>query len=366
MRKGWCGFDGCKDCYYFTSKLCRGCSFKMCLVAQCQRGFQYTGITSPRAFCRLRPYCPIKSKGREPISIPFLGKRSLTKINFQRFVPEIDVTDCRSWFWKYGINLPEIFVPLWQILTNEETLKKASSKGLHDFLGFNGRIFLSTIMPDELLDKLRIEDYFKLVSDLSPDVTMIPDNYTYVDDPLFLSWSQMVKLVSLANDFLKLDIPLIGLVKGANPLQIDWAIRKQVEMGYVSFAMPARELFKDNLLEDLLPGALESLKWISKKTKKDLELLMYGIGHRLKHKGINGYSNLSWFLEAKHGYYFKDGWSYDLRDPEVRFEECDCEICEELMPQEIIDLMLDDKELGLRKLILHNLLDMLKTFSRMR
>ncbi|MBO3832462.1 MAG: LAGLIDADG family homing endonuclease [Candidatus Brockarchaeota archaeon] len=50
VRKGWCGFDGCKDCYYFVSRLCRGCSFKMCLIARCQKGFQYTGITSPRAY----------------------------------------------------------------------------------------------------------------------------------------------------------------------------------------------------------------------------------------------------------------------------------------------------------------------------
>lgn len=65
--------------------------------------------------------------------------------------------------------------------------------------------------------------------------------------------------------------------------------------------MPARELFEDNLLGDLLPSALMNLKWFSKKTKKNLELLIYGIGHRLKHKEINSYSNLSWFLEAKHG-----------------------------------------------------------------
>ncbi|MBO3753802.1 MAG: hypothetical protein FGF53_02820 [Candidatus Brockarchaeota archaeon] len=111
-------------------------------------------------------------------------------------------------------------------------------KGLHDYLEFNGRIFLSLVMPDELLDKLRIEDYFKLINNLRPDATMIPDNYTYVDDPLFLSWSQTVRLVSLANAFLKLDIPLIGLVKGANPLQVDWAIRKQVEMGYFPSRCP--------------------------------------------------------------------------------------------------------------------------------
>jgi len=268
VRKGWCGFDGCKDCYYFVSRLCRGCSFKTCLVAQCQRGFQYTGITAPRSFCRLKPYCPIKTKERTPVRPRSLSGKPLAKVGFQGFIPEIDPTDDRSWFWKHGIELPEVFVPLWQVLVNEEILRKASSKGLHDFLGFNGRVFLSLVMPDELLDKLRIEDYFKLIDALRPDATTIPDNYTYVDDPLFLSWSQTVKLVSLADDFLKLDIPLIGLVKGANHLQIDWAIRKQVEMGYVSFAMPARELLEDNLLEDLLPSALMSLRRVSKKNKK--------------------------------------------------------------------------------------------------
>jgi len=63
---------------------------------------------------------------------------------------------------------------------------------------------------------------------------------------------------------------LIGLVKGANHLQIDWAVRKQVEMGYASFAMPARELFEDNLLGDLLPATMMSLRWISRRTKKIL------------------------------------------------------------------------------------------------
>jgi hypothetical protein len=338
----------------------------MCLVAQCQRGFHYTGITSPRSFCRLRPYCPIKSEKRVPVEIPSLNRRPMVKIGFQGFVPEIDVADSRSWFWKYGVELPEIFVPLWQILLNDEILKKALSRGLHDYLGFNGRIYLSTVMPDELIDKLETKDYFKLIGDLKPDATMVPDNYTYVDDPLFLSWSQTIRLVSFANDFINLDIPLIGLVKGANPLQVDWAIRKQVEMGYVSFAMPARELFEDNLLGDILPDTIMSLRWVSKRTRKELELLIYGIGHRLKHKDINSYSNLSWFLEAKHGCYYKNGWPYDLRDPTIRFEECDCEICKGLMPQEIIDLMLNDKEAGFRELVLHNLLDVKRVLVKER
>jgi len=359
-RKGYCGFN-CECCPYYL-KLCRGCVSKACLIAQCQRGIQYTGITSPRPFCRLKEYCPIKNKTRTPAQLPTLNKKSMAKINFQRFVPEIDIADKRSWFWNYGIELPEIFVPLWQILVNKGVIEKAS-RGLHDYLGFNGRIFLSLVMPDELIDKLKIEDYFNLIKDLRPDATMTPDNYTYIDDPLFLSWSQTIHLVSFANYFLKLDIPLIGLVKGANLLQMDYVIRKQTKMGYSSFAMPSRELLEEDMLNDFLPGVLWSLKRNSKVAKTSFELLVYGVGRKLRYKGLS-YSNLSWFIEAKQGFYFKDGFFYDLRDPSIRFEECYCEACNGMMPQEIIDLMFENEEEGFRKLTLHNLLSMNKILAR--
>jgi len=61
----------------------------------------------------------------------------MVKLDFPKFVPEIDVQDERSWFWKEGIELPAIFVPLWQLLVNENALSDVSSKGLHDYLGSN-------------------------------------------------------------------------------------------------------------------------------------------------------------------------------------------------------------------------------------
>ncbi|MEM3523754.1 MAG: hypothetical protein QXU11_07300 [Thermoproteota archaeon] len=286
-------------------------------------------------------------------------------VGFQKFIPRIDMTDPRSWFWKHGIEFPAIFVSLGEILLHKEVLNGAL-RGLHDYLGFNRRIFLSLVMADELIDKLSTQDYLRLIGNLGPDATMIPDNYTYSDDPLFLSWSQTFRLISFANDFLKLDIPLIGLVKGANALQIDLVVRKQMEMGYVSFAMPARELFREGRLSSSFPNnpvdnALWSLKRVSREFKTNFELIIYGVGRKLKYKQLS-YSNLSWFLEAKHGLYFRNGLPFMLNDSEVRFEECDCEACKGMMPQEIIDLMFNDKEAGFRILVLHNLLDMQRTF----
>lgn len=106
-------------------------------------------------------------------------------------------------------------------------------------------------MPDELIDRLETKDYFRLIGELRPDATMIPDNYTYTDAPLYQSWSQTIRLVSFANDFLKLDVPLIGLV---------------------SFAMPARELFEEEMRDCFLPQILLILK-TSYKKMSDFESL---------------------------------------------------------------------------------------------
>ncbi|MBO3798058.1 MAG: hypothetical protein QXI42_04830 [Thermoproteota archaeon] len=360
MRRSRCGFD-CVSCPYFK-KACIGCVIETCLVDKCIKGTSYTGITHPKSFCRLRPYCPIGGKERpSPVQVSSLGRKQVARIKFPRFIPEIDISDERSWIWREGFQVPAVFVPLWQLLTNENFLSKASSKGLHDYLGFDGKILLSTVMPDELIDRLETKDYFRLIEELRPDATMVPDNYTYTDVPLYQSWSQTIRLVSFANDFLELDIPLIGLVKGANLRQMDWAVRRQVEMGYVSFAMPARELFEEEMLDYFLPQILLTLR---RSLRNDFEFLLYGVGVKLwEYKDVS-FSNLSWFLRAKHGEYYWDGLFYDLRDPSIRFEECYCEACGGMMPQDIIDLWFDDKERAMRTLAAHNLLDLSRLWQR--
>lgn len=116
------------------------------------------------------------------------------------------------------------------------------------------------------------------------------------------------------------------------------------------------------MLDDFLPYVLQILKKNQKTGKINFELLIYGVGQKLKYEVLS-YSNLSWFIEAKRGNYFKNGHSYDLRDSEIRFEECYCDVCNGIMPQDIIDLWLEDNESGFRTLVLHNLLDMKRYLS---
>jgi len=243
LGRGKCGAE-CETCPYFKNP-CAGCTIETCLVADCMKGRTYSGLTHPKSFCTMRQYCPIGGKNRPPpLPIPSVVGKPMPKVNFPSFVPEIDIADARSWFWKAGIELPAIFVPLWQLLVNEGLLSEVSNKGLHDYLGFDGTVLLSTVMQDEFIDQLKTEDYFKLIGDLRPDATMVPDNYAYTDVPLYQSWSQTIRLVTLAKDFIGLDVPAMGLVKGANLSQAYWSLQRQMEMGYASFAMPARELFE--------------------------------------------------------------------------------------------------------------------------
>ena len=208
-------------------------------------------------------------------------------------------------------------------------------------------------MPDEFLDRFDSGDYLRIVRELRPDVATVPDNYTYDDDPLYLSWSQTIRLVNNANAFLRLDIPVLGLCKGVFWNQAYWTIQKQIEMGYRSFVLPARELSreKDDSLRVMLAATVQAFE----ETKPDAELVIHGRSYRCTSRKELTYSSLSWFLEAKQDGYYKDGSPYDLVDPRVRFESCHCPACNGLRPED-----LREAEKRVEILALHNLLEMQK------
>ncbi len=156
MRKSKCGIS-CIDCHYYDYKqLCPGCAIERCLVDSCPRGISFSGITYPKSFCKLRAYCPIGGLTRPPlILLHHLRKKDMPKINFSTFVPQIDIGNRESWFWREEIDAPAIFVPLWQLFLNGDLLSGASSKGLHDFLNLMERYCCPRLCLMSLLISLR-------------------------------------------------------------------------------------------------------------------------------------------------------------------------------------------------------------------
>ena len=324
----------------------------MCLVARCKRGTSHVGITYPKEFCRLREYCRDITR-----SLPYYDVEAapstnpLPRVNLPVFVPVVSLTDERTWFWR-EIQYPWVIVRMAELVRNKDLARKVSSQGLHDFLSFNGKILLSTVMEDELLDKLTLEDYAKLVTTARPDATMTPDAYTYLDDPLCLSWQQTIKSVELARAFSGFNVPTVGLIKGAIGKQVAWSAQNMVALGYQTVALPCRELVRLDLLDGMLMGIIGILR----KRVREPHVLLYGLSYPLrKYKREFSYSGFSWFINARRGLYQKHGNVCFLTDTSVRFEECDCVACKGRIA---LDLRGDVKTLAL-----HNLLQTIGRFA---
>jgi hypothetical protein len=341
-RKGKCGAN-CYACSYYRV-LCPGCITRICLVDRCIRGTSYTGITYPNAFCRLRDYCPIGGKQRPALEqIPETNAHQVKRADLPQFTPIISIADNRSWFWD-TFSFPAIFVRLGELLTTKGLLDEVSKSGLHDYLGYDGKIALSTIMPDEIIDKLKPADYIRLVGDLRPDVAMVSDNHTYVDDPFYLSWSQTVRLVRYAAELRDLGVPVLGVVKGAISKQTHWCIEKQLQLGYTSFALPVRELAKLDLLDGYLTTTVHTLKEAEAKP----ELVVYGLSHRIRRLKEAKYATLSWYIHAKRRFIFVGEKTRSVLYPDIEYVPCDCPACNGARPYDLLH--------DVRRLSLHNLL----------
>jgi len=274
-----------------------------------------------------------------------------TRIKFPRFTPVVSLIDKRSWFWD-DLPLPWIIVRLAELVKNKALMERVSSKGLHDFLGFDGKILLSTVMEDELLDRLTSSDYVRIINKAQPDATMTPDSYTYLDDPLCLSWQQTLKQVKLASSFSELAVPVIGLIKGAISKQIEWSTKKTIALVCQSFAIPSRELAKLKLLD----GVIATVTKVLRESMMDTQVLLYGLSYPYRRKEkMFAYSGLSWFIGAKKGYYYKGANTCFITDTSVRFEECHCAACKGRMAYQLKD---DEKSFAI-----HNLLQTIERFA---
>ena len=116
---------------------------------------------------------------------------------------------------------------------------------LYDYLDYDGKILLHTIMSDEVTETLSFEEVLELYEELDSDAVMPLDHFVYFDDPSIISWRQLVKLLRETVLLLeKMDKAVIGLLKGANEKQIEWYVKNLAELGLEVFLFPARGFFK--------------------------------------------------------------------------------------------------------------------------
>ena len=240
------------------------------------------------------------------------------------------------------------------ILLNREIFNQVKRKGLHDYLNYNGQIILSTIMPDEIIDKLKPKQYAQLINQFRPNAYMIIDDYTYIDEPHIISWKQLFRMIRRARKLLKYE-PTghpIGLIKGASIEQAEWCIKALQNIGLKTYALPCRGLY----LQILRPFLTITAK---KLGKTSYTIILYGKTRiydtefpleLIKIPRNFHYASMTWYIHAKQALAYLNGKLYQL--PQDYSYYCECQYCQARDPHELVK--------DVKALALHNLNQLIK------
>ena len=290
------------------------CNNVNCLVYRCRFGDRVWGITKPVEICIYKDYrlCACSGKTKYSFDLELfkevydaVEKRvRIVKGNWRlpRFIPVIALYDKRSWFWR-DFRYDAIVVRLYEILRNDKLRKDLEGRDLHELLGFDGTIILSSIMPDEILDYFTVEEYIRYIDKLNPDIALALDSYTYYDDPYLLSWEQTLKSIYSAVKLSEIGIPTLPILKGGNIQQIKYSLEtfKKLDVDY--FVIPIRELLATNKL--FLNEIIREVRMHGYSNK----YILYGgrITDTYLYKDANSVINLEWYIRSKCGMIFEDG-----------------------------------------------------------
>lgn len=118
------------------------------------------------------------------------------------------------------------------------SIKKAG--GIHEYLGCEVEVALSSIMPDKMIYGFSVEAYANMIDIFQPDYYYTPDGETY----LTKEWISRLEIDRVFSDSQLLfrtfpNIKPIGLVKGCNLRQIDDHTNRLLRSGVSRFVFHA-------------------------------------------------------------------------------------------------------------------------------
>lgn len=319
MISGHCG-KSCSNCTLFS--ICGGCNNSDCLIYRCFNGERRKGLTDNCRVCRVRAVCP-KCHPKLTFTIPEVRsyKQNSKFPELSRFIPEIKINDVGSHFWNVENALAPtaIFIKYYELMSSKLRYK-ALVHGIHKALGFYGKVFVSAVMPDELLDRLNPIVYGWKVNQIKADAITTIDSYTYSSYPLLFSWLKTFEVVKKAEKLVDIEIPKIGIVKGATLKQVKWCVDSLVKLGYRFLGFPCRELIEENEF-GFIRKAVKIIK------AKGVRCILLGcVSPKIAQKvDADHFSGLAWFTNAtRRRLYTSKGLINVRRNLSFR---CDCPLC---------------------------------------
>lgn len=173
--------------------------------------------------------------------------------------------------------------------------------GVHDFLGFDGKIILSLIMKDDLIAKFDEYKYADIINTLKPDFYTTVDAETY-DQEFNLSKNE-VKRCSIETARLKNLCPNsspIGQVKGSCKKHLYSHIQLLKSIGIKDFVFHVGDFFR-NGSPSMISKAKDYALFIKKNTDS---LILYGMGCQkklLEFCFADAYVTFNHFVKAVNG-----------------------------------------------------------------
>jgi hypothetical protein len=229
---------------------------------------------------------------------PFRNPR-LPSFPIPRLIPLVNPCDKRTFAHEYlEDRFPMIAVQLWKLVRSGPAYRMAVSKGLNRMLNFDGKIMLSSVLPDAYIVQRGVGWFIKAIKELNPDVVTTWDVPTYSDHPkkASLNWL-LAGLEASRRMSLELDTPMIGLVAGADLPQVELSSTCLGAMGFENQALACQEL-----LMGRQQGYLRSCASVVARNCNDLTLLSCSHPNLFEEfKMADHFVGMSWFHEAIRG-----------------------------------------------------------------
>jgi len=285
---------------------------------------------------------------------------SFKLVDLPRLIP---IVSLENWdFIKFldDLGVDAIIVPFTDFL-RPRILDEVVRLGVHGFLGFDGKVILSSIMPDKLIVSRDVWDlFFHAALVCGFDAVVGWDVPVYLDMPHYYSWVNLVKGLELTYWLHRLDLPVIALIKGNTPSQVKFSLDALQRMGFKNYALHASEYlmrfkfdpYARNVLYKIageVDGWIESLLVIGVLRPKSLRFICDVF------MGVEGLSfgGFSHYLDAEAFRLYLDEGVVDVSS---RFLDCRCPICSRFNSKGLI------RDVGLRAA--HNLYQLKSMLNR--
>lgn len=210
------------------------------------------------------------------------------------------------------VRLQDLVAPTYQFNSIFDQIKDA--KGIHNHLGFEGNVILSSIMRDDIIPHFDAEKYALAINLLKPNVYTTPDCETYEGETIKLpdgrifygnvekSLDQIQRSLLITRKLIQLcpDSAPLGQVKGCNIAQLKFHMAQLKSLEIYDFVFHVGDFFRHGN-----PLFIQKAKSYAAFIKRHSRTLMlYGMGSQNKlceYSFADSYASMNYFIKARRG-----------------------------------------------------------------